>query len=132
MQEIDSSTHTPGPWYAQSSQHIDVGLLIKPIPGYVVAVCDPLPNMQANAHLLAASPELLSELTKADQVMLIIMAHLTDEQKMRLNIDLANRGLTDHEQTRRTTLIKATGMKGIPPDAWVMGGAAVQPVVRPA
>jgi hypothetical protein len=35
------------------------GLLIKPIPGQVVAQCDKLPEMKANARLIAAAPELL-------------------------------------------------------------------------
>lgn len=48
--------HTPGPWHVQPSDHPG-GLLIKPIPGQVVAQCDEIPEMEANASLIAASPE---------------------------------------------------------------------------
>lgn len=45
-------------WHVQKSDHPG-GLLIKPIPGPVVAQCDELPEMEANAYLLAAAPDLL-------------------------------------------------------------------------
>ena len=54
--------HTPGPWNIQQSDDPNAGLLIKPIPGDVVAECDPLPEMAANARLLAAAPDLYSAL----------------------------------------------------------------------
>lgn len=50
--------HTPGPWHVQKSDHPG-GLLIKPIPGQVVAQCDEIRNMRQNAALIAAAPELL-------------------------------------------------------------------------
>lgn len=53
--------HTPGPWFVQHSSH-QGGLLIKPVPGQVVAQCDELPEMQANARLIAAAPDLLAAL----------------------------------------------------------------------
>lgn len=55
--------HTPGPWHIQKSDHVG-GLLIKPIPGQVVAQCDKLIEMEANARLIAAAPELLEALDK--------------------------------------------------------------------
>ena len=57
-----TAAHTPGPWFVQESDHADTGLLIKPIPGQVVAECDPVPEMEANARLIAAAPELLEAL----------------------------------------------------------------------
>lgn len=51
-----SARHTPGRWHVQPSDHPG-GLLIKPIPGQVVAQCDELPEMAANARLIAAAPE---------------------------------------------------------------------------
>ena len=58
--------HTPWPWHVQKSDDPKAGLLIKPIPGDVVAECDPLPEMAANAFLIAAAPELLEALHKID------------------------------------------------------------------
>ena len=62
---MTNAQHTPGPWYVQESDHPNTGLLIKPIPGQVVAECDPVPEMQANARLIAAAPELLEALKEA-------------------------------------------------------------------
>lgn len=56
-----SVKHTPGPWHVQPSDHPG-GLLIKPIPGQVVAQCDELPEMEANARLIAAAPEMYEAL----------------------------------------------------------------------
>ena len=52
------SKHTPGPWFT-SQPNEGGGTLIKPIPGQVIAQCDLMPEMEANAHLVAAAPELL-------------------------------------------------------------------------
>ena len=60
MSEI--SGYTPGPWHISYSQNEGIGILIKPIPGQVVAECDNLPNMLQNAYLIAAAPELLDAL----------------------------------------------------------------------
>ena len=49
---------TPGPWKVHKSVHADTGLLIEQHGGDVVAECDPLDNMAANARLIAAAPEL--------------------------------------------------------------------------
>lgn len=57
--------HTLGPWFVQESNYADIGLLVKPIPGKVVAVCVPLDEMAANAMLVAAAPELLDALKYA-------------------------------------------------------------------
>lgn len=54
--------HTPGPWHVQKSDHSDVGLLVKPVPGHVIAECDPVPEMEANARLIAAAPDMLDAL----------------------------------------------------------------------
>jgi hypothetical protein len=54
---------TPGPWHVQPSDHPG-GLLIKPILGQVVAQCDEVPEMEANAKLIAASPDLLAALKR--------------------------------------------------------------------
>jgi hypothetical protein len=60
-------SHTPGPWYVQLSDN-GKELLIKPIPGDVVAVTDPCPEEAENARLICAAPELL----EACEVMLQI------------------------------------------------------------
>ena len=57
---MTNTQHTPGPWHVQESDHAGTGLLVKPIPGQVVAECDPVPEMEANAHLIAAAPEMHS------------------------------------------------------------------------
>ena len=45
--------HTPGPWFT-SVPNEGGGILIKPIPGQVIAQCDELPEMEANAkHIVA-------------------------------------------------------------------------------
>jgi hypothetical protein len=46
--------HTPEPWFVQLSDHPG-GLLIKPIPGQVVAQCDEVPEMEANARRICAA-----------------------------------------------------------------------------
>ena len=53
------SDHTPGPWFVQKSDYPG-GLLIKPIPGQVIAQCDEGLDMNANARLIAAAPALLA------------------------------------------------------------------------
>jgi hypothetical protein len=57
-----TTKHTRGPWHVSKSDHDDCGLLIKPILGQVVAECDPQPEMEANARLIAAAPLLLQAL----------------------------------------------------------------------
>ena len=56
------STHTPGPWVVQESFNEGVNLLVKPVPGQVVAEVDKGPNMVGNARLIAAAPDLLAAL----------------------------------------------------------------------
>ena len=46
--------HTPEPWFVQPSDNPG-GLLIKPIPGQVVAQCDQVPEMEANARRIVAA-----------------------------------------------------------------------------
>mgnify|MGYP006977242181 CR=1 FL=1 len=62
------SKHTVGPWFT-SDPDGGGGILIKPIPGQVVAQCDELPEMEANARLIAAAPELLEALETAKQLL---------------------------------------------------------------
>lgn len=71
--EIDAPAHTPGPWHVkwdfEPSDFPENGLLIKAAPGQVVAECDRVPEMEANAQLIAAAPELLEALRWAlDQI----------------------------------------------------------------
>ena len=49
-----TTAHTPEPWFVQPSDHPG-GLLIKPIPGQVVAQCDEVPEMEANARRICAA-----------------------------------------------------------------------------
>lgn len=48
----------PKLWYTQKSDHPG-GLLIKPIPGQVVAQCDEGGDMEKNAELIAGAPLML-------------------------------------------------------------------------
>ena len=50
----EATAHTAEPWFAQRSDHPG-GLLIKPIPGQVVAQCDEVPEMEANARRICAA-----------------------------------------------------------------------------
>lgn len=68
------SKHTEGPWHISESEHEGAGLLIKPIPGQVVCECDPVPEMVANARLIAAAPEMLEALEMVDQVFHLLSA----------------------------------------------------------
>jgi hypothetical protein len=59
--------YTQGPWYVVKTNRevetgIKEGLLIKPIPGQVVAQLDLTPEMEANANLIATAPEMLEML----------------------------------------------------------------------
>ena len=58
------SNHTPGPWVVQEPdpENKGSGLLVKPVPGQVVAEVDRGPEMVGNAHLIAAAPDLLAAL----------------------------------------------------------------------
>ena len=49
-----ATAHTPEPWYVQPSDYLG-GLLIKPIPGQVVAQCDHVPEMETNARRICAA-----------------------------------------------------------------------------
>ncbi len=53
-EDAENSAHTPEPWFVQPSDNPG-GLLIKPIPGQVVAQCDELPQMEANARRICAA-----------------------------------------------------------------------------
>jgi len=53
-QAAEATAHTPEPWFVQPSDHPG-GLLIKPIPGQVVAQCDQVPEMKANARRICAA-----------------------------------------------------------------------------
>jgi hypothetical protein len=60
---MNERAFTPGPWFVSEPNDPDhTGLLIKPIPGDVVAEIDVLPNAIANARLIAAAPELYEAL----------------------------------------------------------------------
>ena len=63
-----SKKHTDGPWFT-SMPNEGGGILIKPIPGHVIAQCDELPEMEANARLIAAAPELLEALEAAKRLL---------------------------------------------------------------
>lgn len=55
---MNKPAFTPGPWYVSQSDAPGCGLLVKPMLGQIVAECDPVPEMDANARLIAAAPEL--------------------------------------------------------------------------
>ena len=63
---MNERAFTPGPWFvSEPNDPQRTGLLIKPIPGDVVAEIDVLSNAIANARLIAAAPELYEALSKA-------------------------------------------------------------------
>ena len=66
------TNHTPGPWFT-STPNEGGGILIKPIPGQVVAQCDELPEMEANAQLIAAAPELLEALEEVTEILDMVL-----------------------------------------------------------
>ena len=78
--------HTPGPWVATEMQSPEFGhrLQINNKDGYYVAEIDlrpasgPRADIDANASLIAAAPELLEALRHAETA-LIVTAGLTDE-----------------------------------------------------
>jgi len=62
---MNERAFTPGPWFVSEPNEPDqTGLLIKPIPGDVVAEIDVLPNAIANARLIASAPELYEALER--------------------------------------------------------------------
>ncbi len=89
---MDSTTHTQGPWkyHVPDSDHEGAGLLIEPVfdpdryldsgghSPQVIAQLDILPNMEVDARLMAASPELLEHL-KVSQSCLMKMRRLFSE-----------------------------------------------------
>lgn len=70
-------------------------------------------NHQANARLIAAAPELLSELQKAHQIILNALAVMTTEQKIRWAEMNGNNGVdgegTTRYHERAAVIAKATG-----------------------
>jgi len=56
--------HTPTPWTVQQSDHVG-GLLIKPVPGQVVAQCDEGSEMEANAAFIVRAVNAHDDLVAA-------------------------------------------------------------------
>lgn len=74
--------HTPGPWYAEgsdigSAENVTVGVAIagRTDAGYISHA-----EVQANANLMAAAPELLSALRIADEALDYAQAQVDSER----------------------------------------------------
>jgi hypothetical protein len=65
--KVSRASFTPGPWKVHKSDHANTGLLIEQHGGNVVAECDPVDNMVANARLIAAAPELVEAVAFATE-----------------------------------------------------------------
>ena len=84
--------HTPGPWFRDTRSGLNCDVRAK--SGRNVALCwglasnnatnyraDYRAECDANAHLIAAAPELLSELEAAHQIIRNALAIMTPDQK---------------------------------------------------
>lgn len=105
------STHTPGPWAADP-----VTLMVTSERGLVCVVEDRVhadydnsAEIEANARLIASAPCLLRELQRADDVIAVLWAHMSEGVASRVMTDLLSRGLSETRDTRRAAIRKATG-----------------------
>jgi hypothetical protein len=104
-----AAAHTPEPWFVQPSDHPG-GLLIKPIPGQVVAQCDEVPEMEANARRIVAAVNACKGIsTEALERWIIAeLRHALGELLTAAsNLDAALDGATDEFDTERTKLTPA-------------------------
>lgn len=105
--------HTLGPWAQNGSRifyRLSSGLTEKIATVHGGKFGNPHPN----AHLIAAAPELLTETQKADDIVGVLLTHLTEEQKKRVAIDLLNRGFHGTEdRARHAAIAKATGKEAV-------------------
>jgi hypothetical protein len=110
----EATKHTPEPWYVQPSDYPG-GLLIKPIPGQVVAQCDQVPEMAANAHRIVAtinackgiSTEALEQGIVAE--LLANLKTLLEQIDEDVPTDITTRHFANAYDEACATLAKATG-----------------------
>lgn len=78
----------------------------------------------------------LDELAAADKLIDVLYAHMTDEQKERIKLDLENRGTPDDHCRRRQTIANAWSFSALPngslPPASDTSAAFMQESVRPS
>lgn len=116
---MSAAKHTPGEWIAKREGWSTVYVEARIRPGVLqeVAACGPTeagPEQQdANARLITAAPELLTELKAADDLLMLALATMSSSQKasfaaaseaMGLGVD----GATRHRE-RAAALAKAVG-----------------------
>jgi hypothetical protein len=81
-----ATAHTPEPWYVQPSDYPG-GLLIKPIPGQVVAQCDQVPEMEANARRICAAVNACKGISTGALEQGVIQKLLADLEALIVQID---------------------------------------------
>jgi hypothetical protein len=102
----EQGAHTPEPWFVQSSDYPG-GLLRKPIPGQVVAQCDQVPEMKANARRICAAVNACKGIsTKAlNQGVIADLRHVLAERLTASgDLDAAIDGVTDQFDDERNAL----------------------------
>lgn len=107
-----ATAHTPEPWFVQPSDHPG-GLLIKPIPGQVVAQCDQGPEMEANAHRICAAVNACENISTEvlERGMIAKLRHILGELLDTAgDLDAAIDGVTDQFDAERARLRDATRM----------------------
>lgn len=122
--QFEAPKHTPGPWEAignlvrspmvhpQGSDRPRGIMLAECADGYSIKVNSA--EACANARLIAAAPELLAELGKADLIINVMLNRLTSEQKqicaeMIEDLRIHGQGMTRANE-RDALLRKATGV----------------------
>lgn len=103
MATSSTPRHTRAPWRAAAAGTT----WFVHTADFDIVACD-IDN-QADAHVMAAAPELLQELRRADTVIDLMAAHLTDEQHGELDCDLTRRGYRNHRAGRLAAVYKAEG-----------------------
>jgi hypothetical protein len=101
-----ASAHTPEPWYVQPSDYPG-GLLIKPIPGQVIAQCDQVPEMETNARRICAAVNACKGIsTEALEGGIIadLQQVLGELLTAAADLDAAIDGVTDQFDDERTAL----------------------------
>jgi hypothetical protein len=112
--QIREGRHTPGPW---KSKYVGSGFEITSDKGGYIAdifcVARNHTNMEDDAQLIAAAPELLAELEAAEQIILAMLNVMTQEQKTAADEKLTLAGVSTGGMTRyherRAVIAKAHG-----------------------
>ena len=100
--------HTPGPWTTDSAGLVTAGPRRLHIAQ--AATTGMGHAAEANARLLAAAPDLLEALQRAQAELDLLHSYarneMTERDQQRLATEMKNRGMSDN-QTQRTALLQA-------------------------